>query len=64
MKIFTYIIIALSLITIVFNATKIDFERPFEGESTIAIIGIVASFCAILIVTLYTVAKKVVEQTK
>ena len=64
MKIFTYIIIALSLITIVFNATKINFEKPFDGESTIAIIGIVASFCAILIVTLYTVAKKVVEQTK
>ena len=64
MKIFTYIIIALSLINIVFNATKINFEKPFEGESTIAIIGIVASFCAILIVTLYTVAKKVVEQTK
>lgn len=64
MKLFTYIIIALSLITIIFNATKIDFEKPFEGESTIAIIGIVASFCAILIVTLFTVAKKVVEQTK
>ena len=64
MKIFTYIIIALSLITIVFNATKIDFEKPFEGESTIAIIGIVASFCAILVLTLFTVAKKVVEQTK
>ena len=64
MKIFTYIIIALSLITIIFNATKINFEKPFEGESTIAIIGIVASFCAIVIVTLFTVAKKVVEQTK
>jgi hypothetical protein len=64
MKLFTYIIIALSLITIIFNATKIDFEKPFEGESTIAIIGIVASFCANLIVTLFTVAKKVEEQTK
>ena len=64
MKIFTYIIIALSLITIVFNATKINFEKPFEGESTIAIIGIVASFCAVLIVTLFMVAKKVVDQTK
>jgi hypothetical protein len=44
MKIFSYIIIALSVITIIFNATKIDFEKPFEGESTIAIIGIIASF--------------------
>ena len=64
MKIFTYIIIALSLVTIIFNVTKINLEKPFEGESTIAIIGIVASFCAVLIVTLFTVAKKVVEQTK
>jgi uncharacterized integral membrane protein len=64
MRIFSYIIIVLSIITIIFNATKIDFEKPFEGESTIAIIGIIASFCAILIVTLFRVAKKVVEQTK
>jgi uncharacterized integral membrane protein len=64
MKIFSYIIIVLSVITIIFNATKIDFEKPFEGESTIAIIGIIASFCAILVVTLFRVAKKVVEQTK
>ena len=64
MKIFSYIIIALSIITIIFNATKIDFEKTFEGESTIAIIGIIASFCAILVVTLFRVAKKVVEQTK
>ena len=64
MRIFSYIVIALSVITIIFNATKIDFEKPFEGESTIAIIGIIASFCAILVVTLFRVAKKVVEQTK
>lgn len=64
MKIFTYIVIALSLITIAFNATKIDFEKPFEGESTVALIGIVASFCAIVIVSLFMVARKVVEQTK
>ena len=30
MRIFSYIIIALSVITIIFNATKIDFEKPFE----------------------------------
>ena len=64
MRIFSYIIIALSVITIIYKEKKIDFEKPFEGESTIAIIGIIASFCAILIVTLFRVAKKVVEQTK
>lgn len=64
MKIFTYIVYALSLITIVVNATKISLEKPFEGESTIALIGIVASFCAIVLVTLFMVSRKVVEQTK
>ncbi|CAM4358889.1 hypothetical protein [Flavobacterium terrigena] len=64
MKIFSYIIYALSLITIIFNATKISLEKPFEGESTIAIIGIVASFCAIVIVALFMVSRKLVEQTK
>ena len=64
MKIFTYIIYALSLITIIINATKINLDKPFEGESTIALIGIIASFCAIVIVTLFMVSRKIVEQTK
>ncbi|NHM01712.1 hypothetical protein [Flavobacterium difficile] len=64
MKIFTYVVYALSLFTIVFNATKVSLEKPFEGESTIALIGIIASFCAILIVTLFMVSKKLVDQTK
>ena len=45
---------------------KID-KKAFtliEVIVVVAIIGIVASFCAILVVTLFTVAKKVVEQTK
>ncbi|MES2865126.1 MAG: hypothetical protein V4666_13455 [Bacteroidota bacterium] len=64
MKIFTYIVIAFSLITIVFNATKVSLDKPFEGESTIALIGIIASFCAIVIVSLFMVSRKLVEQTK
>lgn len=64
MKIITYIIIALSIISIIFNATKINLEKPFEGESTVALIGVVAGFCAIVIMGLFIVAKKVLEQTK
>lgn len=64
MKILTYIIVVLALISIVINATKINLEKPFEGESTIALIGIVAAFCAIVIMALFMVAKKVTEQTK
>lgn len=64
MKILTYIIIVLSVISIIFNATKIDLEKPFEGESTIALIGIVAAFCAIVLMAMFIVAKKITEQTK
>ena len=64
MKILTYIIIVLSVISIIFNATEIDLEKPFEGESTIALIGIVAAFCAIVLMAMFIVAKKITEQTK
>lgn len=64
MKIFTYIVYAAALITIIINATKVSIEKPFEGESSIALIGIVSAFCAIVLVSLFMVSKKIVEQTK
>lgn len=64
MKIFSYVVIILALITIGFNATRINFSNPLQGESTVALIGIAASFCAIIIVVLYQLAKKVDENTK
>jgi hypothetical protein len=44
MKIVSYIVIAFAAILLVYNATKVDFSNPFQGDSTIAFIGIVASF--------------------
>lgn len=64
MKIFSYIIIVLSLASIVFNFTKVDFNNPFEGDSSIALIGIISAFCAILIVLLYQLSKMVIDKTK
>ena len=42
MKIFTYIAVAIALGLIGFNLFQIDYSHPFEGNSTIAIIGVVA----------------------
>lgn len=64
MKIFSYVIILLSLLSIIFNATKLNFDNLFQGESTVALIGIVAALCAIIVVLLYKTAKKVDEKTK
>ena len=48
-KTFAVILIVLALALIAFNVTLVDFEQPFQGDSTIALIGIVASLCAIVL---------------
>lgn len=64
MKIFNYVIIVLSLALIIFNFTKVDFDNPFEGNSTVALIGIVCGFCAIFLMLIYRMSKMVDEKTK
>lgn len=64
MKIFTYIAVAIALGLIGFNLFQIDYSRPFEGNSTIAIIGVVAGVCAILLLLLLRFSKMIVEKTK
>ncbi len=64
MKIFSYIIIVLSIITIVFNAFKIEWNNPLYGNSTIALIGIVAGFCAICVSCIYLLSQKIKEKVK
>ena len=63
MKIFTYVAIAIAVALIVFNIFQVDFSNPFEGQSTIALIGIVAGFCAILLLVLLQLSKKMVDKT-
>lgn len=64
MKIFNYVIIVLSLVLIIFNFTKVDFDNPFEGNSSIALIGVVCGFCAIFLMLIYRMSKIVDEKTK
>ena len=64
MKIFSYIIIVLSLALIIFNFTKVDFDNPFEGNTTVALIGVVCGFCAIFLMLLFRMSKIVEEKTK
>lgn len=64
MKIFSYVVIVVALALIVFNFTKVDFDNPFEGNSTVALIGIVCGFCAIFVIMLFRLSKMVEEKTK
>ncbi|MBC5862266.1 hypothetical protein L1S34_01990 [Flavobacterium sp. K77] len=64
MKIFTNILVFLALALIVFNVTLLDFNNPFKGDSVVAFIGIGASLCAVLILLIFRVSKKIEEKTK
>ncbi|WP_306353321.1 hypothetical protein [Flavobacterium sp. '19STA2R22 D10 B1'] len=64
MKVFTYILIALALGLIVFNITLLDLDKPFEGESLVALIGIFASFCAVFILLIFRMSKLIDEKIK
>jgi len=63
MKIFTSILVVLALALIVFNITQLDFQNPFEGDSAVALIGIAASFCAVLILLIFRISKSIEEKT-
>ncbi len=64
MKIFTAILVFLALALIVFNVTLLDFNNLFQGESLIALIGIVSSFCAVFILLIFRMSKMIEEKTR
>ncbi len=64
MKIFSIVVIILAIALIAFNVTRLDLQNPFEGNSVIALIGIVSGFCAIVLMAIYLVSKKIEEKTK
>lgn len=58
------ILILLAVALIVYNATMIDFQNPFAGDSLIALIGIVAPLCAIILLLIYMMSKKIQQKIK
>ena len=62
MKIFTNILVLLAVALLIFNVTLIDFQNPFKGDSMVALVGVVASFCAVLILLIFRMSKKVIEK--
>ncbi len=63
-KTFIIIFVILALGLVVFNVTQLDFNHPFQGDSLIACIGIMASLCAIVVVLIYAASKKIAEKMK
>ncbi|MBT8185793.1 MAG: hypothetical protein KJN76_13185 [Eudoraea sp.] len=53
------VLIILAIALIAYNTTIINFEQPLEGNSIIAIIGILAALCAIVLLLIFITSKKI-----
>ncbi|MEO1010711.1 MAG: hypothetical protein AAFX53_05350 [Bacteroidota bacterium] len=58
-RFFTSILILLAIGLIAYNVTIIDFSNPLQGDSSIALIGILASLCAIVLLLIFHTSKKI-----
>lgn len=63
-KTFSIVLILLALALIAFNVTLVDFQNPLQGDSTIALIGIVASLCAVVLLLIFMTSKKIEKKLK
>lgn len=59
MKIASIILSVIAFGLIAFNVTKINFNTPFEGDSTIALIEILAALIALTLLAIFTISKRI-----
>lgn len=64
MKIFTNILLFIAIALIAFNVTLLDFKNPLDGDSSVALIGILAAICAVIILLIFRMSKKIEDKLK
>ena len=64
MKIITSILTVIAIALIIFNTTKLNFEALFKGESQVALITIVAALCAVILLQIFRISKKIEKLDK
>lgn len=61
-KILLSVLILIAVGLIAFNVTMIDLEDPFGKDSIVAVIGILAALCAIVLLLIYHNAKRIQQK--
>lgn len=64
MKIVTLVLTVIAVALVVFNATKLDFDNPLHGESFTAVLTIISALCAILLLQILRLSKKIEKLDK
>ena len=54
----------LAISLVVFNCFYVEFSDPMQGDSIVALVGIVAGLCAIVLLALLWVAKAIQDKIK
>ncbi|GGD48774.1 hypothetical protein [Muriicola marianensis] len=63
-KKFSIVLIILALALIAYNVTVIDFNDPLGEDSIIAVIGVVAALCAIMLLLILLASQKIQDKLK
>ncbi len=64
MKIASIIGILIAIGLIIVNVTKIDVNNPLAGDSSIALIGLVAGLIVIVLLLLLNISKAIQKKSK
>ncbi|WP_426432146.1 hypothetical protein ACPX19_06225 [Winogradskyella sp. HB-48] len=64
MKIFIWILTLIAIGLIIFNATKLNFDALLKGESQTAVITIISALCAIILLQILRISKKIETLSK
>jgi len=59
MKYFIPITTIIAIALVIFNATKLNFDDLLQGESATAVMTIIAALCAILLLQIFRISKKI-----
>ena len=64
MKVFIYVLIAIAIVVIGINVTKLDSANILRGDSSIAVISILAGMCTILLLGILLISRQIAAKTK
>tara|TARA_R100000935_G_scaffold58589_1_gene96403 strand:+ start:1982 stop:2182 length:201 start_codon:yes stop_codon:yes gene_type:complete len=64
MRIFIYLLIVLSLIVIVYNATLLNFQDLFAEDNSLALIGIISAACVVVLLSILLTSKAIDRKSK
>lgn len=64
MKIFIYILMALGIAVVSYNFTMLNFDALLVGDSAVALIGILAGVCVIVLLAILLTSKAIQQKTK